>query len=290
MADAPLPGVTVRIEGVGEVVSDSAGRFEFIVPDPQQARGVVVSSPLVITRETRVLAPGPHASLALMPASLDLAAFDQLFRSSNATLHRWTTVPSVIVCDRVLRFTSVSDVEYAATEVTLSDQNVESVLRDLTWGLAEATGNTYAGFGSTSRESASAGDRVAVRRTGSVVVARYEGLQEATGYWAYGRWATNGSGAVVSGIVMLDARFEGSNSPYTRSLRVHELGHALGYGHVTARTSFMNTSGSILPTTFDKAAARLAFRRPPLNRSPDIDPAPMTANLHTGEVTWSGLP
>lgn len=62
-----------------------------------------------------------------------------------------------------------------------------------------------------------------------------------------------------------------------------------GYGHVTAKT-FMNSNGRILPTAFDIAAAKLAFRRPPMNRSPDIDPLLLTANHETGEVRWFGLP
>lgn len=288
--DAPLAGISIRINGVAEATSDASGRFEMTLPDPQQPRAVVVSSPLVITRETRLLAPGPHVALWLMPASMDLTAFDQMFRHTDACLHRWMSAPSLIVCDRVLRFTSVSDAEYVATDIVLSDADVESIQQDASWGLPQASGNTLSAFAGTSRYSPPPGEPVAVRRSGAIFIARYEGLQDATSYWGYGRWAFSSSGAVTAGIVMLDAAFDRSGSMYTRSLRVHELGHSLGWGHVTARTSFMNSNGRILPTPFDTAAARLAFRRPPLNRSPDIDPALMTANRETGDVRWSGLP
>ena len=288
MTETPLAGVTIRIDGVGEVTSDANGRFAVTAPGSQQARDVVVTSPLVITRQTRLLAPGPHASLSLMPASLDLTAFDQIFRS-DGTLRRWTTTPSVVICDRVMRFTNVTDVEYEALDSTLSDGEAIVLLQDLSWGLGQGTGNTLTTFASESRYGSTPGERVSVRRTGSIVVGRYEGLQQATGYWGYSRWATNSSGAVVSGILMLDAGFDRSGSQFTRSLRVHELGHALGYGHTTA-TSFMNPNGRILPTTFDVGAAKLAFRRPPLNRSPDIDPSSLTANQVTGELKWYGLP
>ena len=55
-------------------------------------------------------------------------------------------------------------------------------------------------------------------------------------------------------------------------------------------TSPEGSNGRILPTAFDIAAAKLAFRRPPMNRSPDIDPSLLTANHETGEVRWFGLP
>jgi hypothetical protein len=287
---AALAAVTVRIEGLGEVVSDATGRFQIGAPGPSQTRVVVVSSPLVVTRETRLVAPGPDASIALIPASYDLATFDQLFRYGPTGLHRWTSTPALAIIERVLRFTNVADAEYVATSGTLADADVQSLLRDLVWGLPRVTGDTCGAFTSTTRQMPAEGDRVQVRRNGAIVVARYEGLQDATGYWGYGRWATDASGAVVSGIVMLDARFDASSTGYTCSLRVHELGHALGYGHVMARTSFMNASAVVLPTEFDIGAARLAFQRPPGNRSPDVDPPPFTANVNTGQVSWSGLP
>jgi hypothetical protein len=64
-----------------------------------------------------------------------------------------------------------------------------------------------------------------------------------------------------------------------RSLRVHEMGHALGYGHVTLRASFMNSSAVNEPLDFDRDATRLAFQRPLGNRSPDRDPDGFSTNL-----------
>jgi hypothetical protein len=290
MTNAPLSGVTISIDGIGEVVSDANGRFEVAAANPQVSRVAVITSPQVITRETRLLTPGPHAALCLMPASMDLVSFDQMFRASRGELHRWTTAPNLVVYDRVLQFTNTDDQQYAATDASLLDEDVQALVDDLAWGVREATGGALSSFADISRLTAAPGEQISVRRTGAVVVARYAGLQDATGYWGYGRWATNGSGAVVAGIVMIEAGFDASTSPYKRSLRVHELGHALGYGHVNARVSFMNSSAVTLPTSFDMAAASLAFRRPPLNRSPDVDPTGSTVNQQTGEVTWLGLP
>ena len=127
-------------------------------------------------------------------------------------------------------------------------------------------------------------------RTFAIVVARYEGLTAATGYWGYTRWSWNGAGEIIAGIVMLDRAFETSSSPYRRSLRAHEFGHALGYNHVTGRTSVMNQVATIEPNPFDRDAAKFAFQRPPLNRSPDIDPDPFTGNLRAlaSQIFWAG--
>jgi hypothetical protein len=48
----------------------------------------------------------------------------------------------------------------------------------------------------------------------------------------------------------------------------------------------MNENGQREPTAFDRAATRFAFRRPPGNRSPDIDPAAMASPQHAGGGKW----
>jgi hypothetical protein len=89
--------------------------------------------------------------------------------------------------------------------------------------------------------------------------------------------------------MMLDRTFEISGSPYQRALRTHELGHGLGYSHVDIRQSVMNSSGRVSITDFDRGGARIAFLRPPMNMSPDIDPDPITVNrAPSGGLTWTG--
>jgi predicted Zn-dependent protease len=59
----------------------------------------------------------------------------------------------------------------------------------------------------------------------------------------------------------------------------HELGHALGYQHVTLEPSVMS---GINPTSalteFDREALRIVYQRPPGNRAPDIDPPTYVIN------------
>jgi hypothetical protein len=89
--------------------------------------------------------------------------------------------------------------------------------------------------------------------------------------------------------MMLDRTFETSGSAYQSTLHAHELGHALGYSHVDVRQSVMNSSGRVSITDFDRGGARIAFLRPPMNMSPDVDPDPITVNrAPSGGLTWTG--
>lgn len=289
ISDRPLAGATVKIDGVGEVVTGATGSFHIDATDPQLVRSVTVSSSQTIDRATRLRVPGPDVTLTLMPTSLDLVAFDQMFRGGGV-LHRWTSAPRIVLQSRVLQFTNISDIDYTALGMVTSDSDGTSILSDLAWALPQLTGNSFTQFAEQQRETASEGDRVRVSRPGLVVVARYEGLTAATGYWGYTRWSWNGTGEMTAAIIMLDRGFDTSSSPFKRSLHAHEFGHALGYNHVTGRASVMNQAATIEPNAFDRDGAKFAFQRPPLNRTPDIDPDPFTGNLRalTSQIYWAG--
>jgi hypothetical protein len=74
---------------------------------------------------------------------------------------------------------------------------------------------------------------------------------------------------------------------------MHELGHALGYDHVTSRQSVMNSTPTVEPTPFDRQAAAIVFDRPPGNRAPDVDPTRVSANRAPApgpqQLTWSPI-
>ena len=103
------------------------------------------------------------------------------------------------------------------------------------------------------------------------MVGRYRNVQAESNTIGLGRWATAGdSQEVTGGAIYLEHNFDRPDSA-RRLLRIHELGHALGYQHVTKRTSIMNPVIGPMPTEFDRSAAMIAFERLPGNRSPDDD-------------------
>jgi hypothetical protein len=246
---------------------------------------VTVSGPTVVLRETEIRMPVADASLSLIPSQFDLGSFDEMCRS-DSTLYRWTAAPALVIVDTVLRFTSVSDSTFTALDERLTAEDRASIAADLTWGLPQVTGGAFGAFASVTVDSPAPGATVNFfSREGSIVVARFSGLSQGTGYWGYGRSARR-SPAVVAGAIMIDRDFDASRSVNVRSLRVHEMGHALGYCHVTRRQSFMNSSAVLEPTDFDRDATRVAFQRDPGNQTPDRDPPQTRLTQRFDRLAW----
>jgi len=291
LSDQRIGGVTILIDGVGQTTSSSDGTFSIAVGNPDQIRSVRMTGASAIERVTRLRVPGAGALLNLIPSAIDLAAFDQMFRANDGVLHRWVSPPRIVIQRRALQFTTTSEAQYRATSAVMTDVEVSQVLSDLVGALASLTGGTFTGFAEQRVEMAAEGDMVTVIRPGWIVVARYQGLTAANAYWGYTRWAWNGAGEVQAASVMFDYAFEASASPYTRSLHAHELGHALGYNHVTIQPSVMRIDARLDVTEWDRDVSRVAFLRPPLNRSPDVDPDPYVVNVMRARgLSWASAP
>jgi len=168
--------------------------------------------------------------------------------------------------------TSASAETFQASAEQMTEDEVSQMVAHMTEGLSMLTGNSYTSFQSVEIERPAAGDRVTAARTGKIVVGRYTGIVTLANTIGYGRWSTLNDGTVVGGAMFLDRDFD-KNDSRRRLLRIHELGHALGYQHVKSRTSIMNPAIGPDATDFDRAGATVAFQRQPGNRSPDVDPA-----------------
>ena len=286
LTSAGLGGVTIASSGFSAAPTSADGFFSIVGTAPAgDPATFTFSGPAIVERRTSVRVPGPDATVSVIPASFDLRAFDEMCRASH--LLRWTTPPPLVIERRSLQFTSTGATTFTALATSLTDPDAGQLEGDLTWALPQLTGGRFESFGSVAIQESAPGSTVAFLVGGRITVARFEGLTAATGFWGFSRWQFRSTGEVIGGTIMLDSTFETSGSPFRRSLRAHELGHALGYNHVTLRTSVMNSTARTEPNAFDRDATQIAYQRPPGNRSPDIDPDPFSINAMRLTLRWS---
>jgi hypothetical protein len=281
---AASPNLSVRV-AERTVTSDVNGNFEVDLGSSGTFRTVIRGNG-VVERETRVTGPGSApAKLTMIPSAFDLVAFDEMFRFVNTQLQRWTSRPALVVLGSVMDYRTAGET-YEATGEQLSDEEVTMMVLQLTEGLVLLSGNTYTSFASIEVERPASGTRVSPFRTGKIVVGRYNGIATFARTIGYGQWSTTPDGTVQGGAMFLDRDFD-RNDSRRRLLRIHELGHTLGWQHVASRTSIMNPAIGPEPTEFDRDGAIIAFQRPVGNRSPDVDPSTSSVSVTTGEARWS---
>lgn len=283
ISQAGFGGVRVAGSTLTATTSDTTGTFAVLATTSLSAPlDVTFSAPSVVTRRTLIRVPGPAASVSLLPASFDLASFDQMFRVPR--LLRWRNPPPLLIETRAAQFVDVNAAAVTTLTDTMTDAEADSLLADLSWALPQMTGGAFQSFAGVTRRQSDPGVSIPELGGGNILVIRVIGLTALAGYWGYSRWQYLPDGTIVGGIVTLDRDFERSGSPFLRSLRTHEFGHALGYNHVTSRVSVMNSSGRIEPTQWDLDACRIAFARTPGNVPPDTDPTGYSTNIFAGAV------
>ena len=292
---AAIAGISVKVGDKDWITPDSSGYFQADVSGAGDYP-LVVRGNSVVERQTRVtLSPTDAARVTLIPTSFDLGAYDQMMRTANGRLQRWTTQPALVVLGSVMLFSGSYGDQFNATSERLTDDEIADMITHLKEGLSMWSGRTYDTFSSIDVERPGGGDRVDVYRAGVIVVGRYRGLRSLGNTIGYGTWAETAQGAVAGGTIWLDRDFD-KDDGQRRLLRIHELGHAMGYLHVTARTSVMNPSIGPEPTDFDRAAGMIAFQRPVGNVSPDIDPGAASPSrpwslVSEQSIRWApGLP
>ncbi len=288
---APVAGVSGTINAQPTSASDGAGQTTVWAQLSGQY-SVTFSGAATFARKTYIKVPSGETRVSMIPGSFDIGAFDQMFRASQR-LQRWTSAPPLVILTRAVQFegTYANNAVVLADELTTEEQ--QGLLKDLSDGFVALTDQQLGSFSSVTFESPEVGSRVNVMRTGFILVARSKGLTAGTPehFWGYGRWATGSTGAVVGGNVMIDEDFDSGASAYSqhrRCLRIHELGHALGYNHVDQQTraSVMNPTARLEPNQWDQQAVHIAFQRVPGNTTPDNDPSSFSLNVRTGAITW----
>jgi hypothetical protein len=281
----PQAALQIGVDGVGTGSTSSSGEFSI-----EAAASFADVTPIrfqgsnIVTRASRVRVPGGPVSLSTIPIAFDLLAFDEMFRHSGG-LTRWVEAPRLIVQMRVLQFTNADLASYQATSELMTDAQALELVSTLAAALPALTGGRFNGFASQTPETANVGDMVTVLRTGVIFVAHFKGLTS-SGSVGFGRWSTDSHSVVRGGVMMLDRDYDISNVR-RRTTRAHELGHALGYRHVTRRESVMNSPSAVEPNAWDRDASSVAFQREPGNRAPDNDPVWFTSNPVAGQrIVW----
>lgn len=188
----------------------------------------------------------------------DRYALDEMLRGSNETALRWDRVPELVVLMPVMQYGTSQGTQYRATSERLTGEEAAQLVADLTAALAVLTDNAFTGFAAVRHETVAAGEVVNVMRPGQIVVARYHGVRDQLATIGFGGRSTRGS-TIRAGSIILDSDFD-RTSDARHLLRMHELGHALGYNHVQSRASIMNPKIGSEVTSFDRSAARIAFQ------------------------------
>ena len=188
----------------------------------------------------------------------DRHALDEMLRGTNETALRWDRVPELVVLMPVMQYEKTQGTQYRATAERLTGDEAAQLVADLTMALVTLTDNAFQGFAAVRHETAAAGEIVNVMRPGQIVVARYNGVRDQLATIGFGGRSTRGS-TIRAGSIILDSEFD-RTSAARQLLRMHELGHALGYNHVQSRASIMNPKIGSEVTSFDRSAARIAFQ------------------------------
>ena len=225
-------------------VSASASAAE----NDQQALRTTVTKPAALDIDVRSEAAHRDDRLAL----------DEMLRGAHATPLRWDRVPELVVLMPVMLYEKGKGTDYRATADELTDDEATELVGDLEKALVLLTDGAFRRFAAVRRETVAAGETVNVMRPGQIVVARYRGVRDQLNTIGFGGRSTRGS-TIRAGSIILDADFDRTDQA-RRLLRMHELGHALGYNHVVSRVSIMNPKIGPEPTDFDRVAARLAFQ------------------------------
>lgn len=267
MLDALSGGAAsgVRVSGAGaSATSDGAGLVDLVAPVAGTDVRLRVEGPGYVPRDILASLPG-HGTVSLIPTSLDLDAFDAMFR--QPMIRRWRQVPPVVIERRVLQFTTLNTYSFPATESILSDDEFVGIYSDLA--------DTYRTFTEGARLAAPTGrlaqpgDLTLVASSGQITVARVRGMG-ASGTVGYAGWEMTADGTITGGYILLDETSD--LTTWQHALRQHEMLHVLGAHHVTTRLSVMNPTANPTITAWDLNAMHVALGRSIGNLSPDIEP------------------
>lgn len=194
-------------------------------------------------------------------------------------MRRWTRNPALVVLDHAVDFSGATPdfLEYPVTSRRIKDAQLDCLASGMVSSLEEMSGGRL-GWTSVEIQAVEPGSRFRTNQTpeGTIVVLPSIALVVGGRATAY---IGNEPFVLTRGAIWLNAETT-QNFCLQSLIYRHELGHALGYLHVTRTLSIMSFPG--LPpglTDFDRNVIAILFQRPPGNLTPDRDPATFPVNV-----------
>lgn len=282
-----LPQVAVRVGSGPEQQTDASGMAVLEV-ETAATVSIRLTHPAYVDRETSVRVPDDRTvDLSLIPLSHNMAAFEEL-SPRTAGLQRWTRNPKLLVLTHAVDYSAAT---LGFREFPVINRRISPGQLDcLSAGIAAALPDM--GGGHLTWESIEIGEvepgtrfRTDQTEDGTIVVL------PATSLGAVGRGTayvgaepfTLTRGAVWMTTDLIDFCL-------ISLLYRHELGHALGYLHVTRTVSMMSEGLPATLTEFDRSSISILFQRRPGNRSPDRDPSGVPVNVAAAGLRYGSEP
>jgi hypothetical protein len=217
-----------------------------------------------------IKAAGPGVAAQTGFGGVDALAFNELVLGSRGRPVRWDEAPELVILMSVMQYRAGESTVYNATSERLTDGEADHLVDDLTAALELMTGGRFTAFAGVRRELVDTHGTTQVLRPGQIVVGRFRGVRENANTLGLGGRTVRANGTIASGALLLDSDFDRA-SDRRRLLRTHELGHALGYNHVAARSSIMNARIGTDVTDFDRrAAAAISRRASTIDHQPEL--------------------
>ncbi|CAN5879564.1 hypothetical protein BH20GEM1_BH20GEM1_09070 [soil metagenome] len=256
----PLAGLQVRYAGV-TATTDPQGAFRIPGNPTTSPSALEVSGSGYYRRQT--YAKTGDSEWGMVPTAFNMSAFDDLAREYDRHTVRWVGVPTVYVDTRPEGFEAGPELDLWISQVQVQ---AATYVSDWTGGRIRPADVIL-----TSRPPQDL-------TPGTIVIHFSENSSDYSNQAYIGMarlsWSSDGTMS-AAGVWLRYKSYSGDKyAPKRQGILGHELGHAMGYGHMTTGTlSFMEPSlGSKTSlSAFDRQAAVLLYSRTPRNTSQDND-------------------